>query len=998
MGDDSDSHGTVDADVLKREQALGAMQTELHRLFGFDGGAVGLVQLDVSALHRFLGDVGEKLSDHDKLLIQPPWLQHLQKKQSALEKQVAEMGGELASMRLEVQRARDAAENAQSNAPSNRQAAPEGGPRRTDELESHVQGAEDNGAVAEGGAEGGHAAAPAAAPAEDDGARASPGEAPEGAGRPSFDYVSRDEVASRLRQLRQDCVPRAELERRLASVLDSAARADGVARLDVKAQLVSFSIDLERMRKTVDVAPSMIEVEALKELYGGKLKAFKVLVLERVAKAERDARLDASADVLRLEDEVHASNALAAGTIEALQASALQLQDEVLLVGDETRKAAGRLEGKMDEAQAGLERRVSAVRQEVQAQTDRLCEVHATSAALDSSLSAMSLRSSETAAMVGEEGSRNRKVLAETKAEISFLKSLIDGNTQQYKHMKDGSQELDSKMDGLESTLADVSKNATLHSDKIGAVEDRASKLDELMPSFKAADAATDANLEAFKVESCKSSAACKSHLANLQADQVAQQARVGKVEHEVYHVLPPKLSELDLTLGVLRDAHAQQKNAQDDWNERTLAQAHEADQRAFADAEAARATGQAHALAISGLESKAEAAALSSAATADHVRSLERAVAANHGAVSAAVRALTTDSEARFDLGEAQLPLEISKLRSHVKSLFDSMEEELTSKIKHSHNSPIHLTAADQKEYLRHQAQELAKLDIRFEQQAHDKGKPAKELPRDVCRAISLVTQEMAEYIAQKADVWAVEQHIHGAAEDHPYADNTVEARRQRIAENFMDLLAEEVERRHPDAGAVRMDARRKINAKIRGALEMSLSKMDQVMVVGNSRLLTRQLHVPKCVTCDRPLHNAHNAYKDVAARASTIVEHLSRPESSAAFPRPLTELGLRATTASAAALRGQSGSQLYATQVRHQVDITDRLNTSEGSRSAQIKANTIMRGGFRMPKAGLSPEIQSMMEPNRIQAQRQLDVERDSDDIALSTQSLSALPGLRQ
>ena len=94
--------------------------------------------------------------------------------------------------------------------------------------------------------------------------------------------------------------------------------------------------------------------------------------------------------------------------------------------------------------------------------------------------------------------------------------------------------------------------------------------------------------------------------------------------------------------------------------------------------------------------------------------------------------------------------------------------------------------------QHLRNQASQLAKVSIRFEQQSHDKGKAAPELPRDMCRTVSLVTQEMAEYIALKADVWAIEQMVHGAQEDQTYDDSTVEQRRERVFQNFMDLVME--------------------------------------------------------------------------------------------------------------------------------------------------------------------------------------------------------------
>ena len=65
----------MDEDALLKERTLGSLENQLKKLFGFDSGAFGLVQLDASALHTFLGDLGEKLAQHDALLVSPPWLE-----------------------------------------------------------------------------------------------------------------------------------------------------------------------------------------------------------------------------------------------------------------------------------------------------------------------------------------------------------------------------------------------------------------------------------------------------------------------------------------------------------------------------------------------------------------------------------------------------------------------------------------------------------------------------------------------------------------------------------------------------------------------------------------------------------------------------------------------------------------------------------------------------------------------------------------------------------
>ena len=173
----------------------------------------------------------------------------------------------------------------------------------------------------------------------------------------------------------------------------------------------------------------------------------------------------------------------------------------------------------------------------------------------------------------------------------------------------------------------------------------------------------------------------------------------------------------------------------------------------------------------------------------------------------------------------------------------------------------------------------------------------------------------------------------------------------------------------------------------KIQVAIEMALSKFDQVTVVGNSRLLARRLDVPKCVTCDRPLYNRKNPYKDIGKLQDTpIIEGLSRPESSAAYTNPPTELGFHGTRPATSERR----SPHYQKQLRNQEINKQRLQ--EAGTGGRPKA--VMRGGFRMPKGQLSEEIQMRMTPNVIEAQRSLDSQDEQDPLMMQTSA--SLPNL--
>jgi len=66
-----------DEDMLARDQSMDQMQARLKATIGFDGGPNGLVSMDTTELHMFMDELGEKIQQQDKLLVSPPWLEHL---------------------------------------------------------------------------------------------------------------------------------------------------------------------------------------------------------------------------------------------------------------------------------------------------------------------------------------------------------------------------------------------------------------------------------------------------------------------------------------------------------------------------------------------------------------------------------------------------------------------------------------------------------------------------------------------------------------------------------------------------------------------------------------------------------------------------------------------------------------------------------------------------------------------------------------------------------
>ena len=97
-----------DEDQLARDQSLDQLKDQLRASLGYEGGADGLVSMESGELHRFMGELGDKIAEHDRLIVAPPWLAKLQAQVARLEGEVVDLRGSLAESRAEVLELRSA--------------------------------------------------------------------------------------------------------------------------------------------------------------------------------------------------------------------------------------------------------------------------------------------------------------------------------------------------------------------------------------------------------------------------------------------------------------------------------------------------------------------------------------------------------------------------------------------------------------------------------------------------------------------------------------------------------------------------------------------------------------------------------------------------------------------------------------------------------------------------------------------------------------------------
>eukprot|EP01038_Epipyxis_sp_PR26KG_P007327 gene7327-9985_t len=138
---------------------------------------------------------------------------------------------------------------------------------------------------------------------------------------------------------------------------------------------------------------------------------------------------------------------------------------------------------------------------------------------------------------------------------------------------------------------------------------------------------------------------------------------------------------------------------------------------------------------------------------------------------------------------------------------------------------------------------------------------KRAIDIPPVMCDHISTTLQEASEQIAKSSDAEMIQYMLEVNSSTTPnitlseakYDETFVVNRRQQKQNDFVHYITDMVVSHFPQPGIVRLEARTLFLALIHKALDMFMSKHNQILVVGNSRLGRQK--IPSCIACDRPL-----------------------------------------------------------------------------------------------------------------------------------------------
>lgn len=222
--------------------------------------------------------------------------------------------------------------------------------------------------------------------------------------------------------------------------------------------------------------------------------------------------------------------------------------------------------------------------------------------------------------------------------------------------------------------------------------------------------------------------------------------------------------------------------------------------------------------------------------------------------------------------------------------------------------------------------------------------------LPSAMTENIAHTAQSIAALVAHDTDFEAVQMALREDATGLEYDDTYVSGMRQRKIEEFLSHVHNTVHSHHDKPGAVRSDARKAFVQALKKALDLCMSKHDQVLVVGNSRF--GRMKIPTCIACDRPLVDK--------VRQERVVPPDNGPQRDfPAFPQFGQGGSIDDSTLSGGALVGSPvpknktrGSSKQSVKLpRAQQEIVQRPNSSHGGAEANA-----MRGGMKAPRPGHS------------------------------------------
>ena len=281
---------------------------------------------------------------------------------------------------------------------------------------------------------------------------------------------------------------------------------------------------------------------------------------------------------------------------------------------------------------------------------------------------------------------------------------------------------------------------------------------------------------------------------------------------------------------------------------------------------------------------------------------------------------------------------------------------------------SVIGLTSQEIHEYSLETADQATEIIFEYEEMVSQRTYIV-EVPPEVRARMTDLCQDMSEFISSKADQEAIDRMIRGNPEDIVYTDEQVDEARMAMLGDWMGVVERKLNAKKGNLGKIRGEARTLISKKLTDAIDMALSKHDQVLITGHSRLGRVQL--PTCVACDRPLANKQRAREMIAEKGGqNPVKEVRGAKGVYERAAPVPKIGRLANARGGgpetnnlaiekmAMEHAMSSEALVGTQRQQQRPVTagevDKKRPIFGGNNGALENSYVYKSGFKMPHKG--------------------------------------------
>ena len=253
-----------------------------------------------------------------------------------------------------------------------------------------------------------------------------------------------------------------------------------------------------------------------------------------------------------------------------------------------------------------------------------------------------------------------------------------------------------------------------------------------------------------------------------------------------------------------------------------------------------------------------------------EHMRNVEvKAKEAEDGlhatrATTSQVRSFMDDGFDKSDKKHRSSEKSIEELKENVTELQIGAESMLVTLAKKDKKPPIGekmgttLNAAQRREIYLANVNAFAQLCYKFEQHILAR-KKLTNMNSDFGMQLGGVAMEVAEYLANITNMEAITKVVLLKPDETPLNNEDLSQMREDKVQKFIDDYHNDVENITKAESGLRKEARLYFLEKLDAALDMGMSKFDQVLVPAGS--LVSKLQVPTCVSCDRPLPGKRRA-----------------------------------------------------------------------------------------------------------------------------------------